>query len=57
LIIPVPPGSRPPSNLCFGGPEQKTLYVTAGDKVFKRETKLTGIRAWEKPVMPPKPGL
>jgi sugar lactone lactonase YvrE/enterochelin esterase-like enzyme len=57
LIIPPPPGSRSPSNLCFGGPEQHTLYMAAGDKVFKRLTKLTGIRAWEKPVMPPKPGL
>ena len=57
LIIPPPPGARFPSNLCFGGPDLKTLYVTAGDKVFKRATKLTGIRAWEKPVMPPKPGL
>ena len=57
LIIPMPPGARAPSNLCFGGPDLKTLYVTAGDKVFKRATKLTGIRAWEKPVMPPKPGL
>ena len=57
LIIPPPPGSRTPSNLCFGGPDQHTLYVTAGDKVFQRLTKLTGIRAWEKPVMPPKPGL
>jgi len=35
----------------------QTLFITAGDKVFKREVKLTGIKAWEKPVMPPKPGL
>ncbi len=57
LIVPTPPDARFPSNLCFGGPEMHTLYVTAGDKVFKRETKLTGIRPWEKPVKPPKPGL
>jgi len=57
LILPPPPGSRAPSNLCFAGPDFQTLYVTAGDKVFKRKTKLTGILAWEKPVLPPKPGL
>jgi sugar lactone lactonase YvrE/enterochelin esterase-like enzyme len=57
LILPPPPGARFPSNLCFGGPDLTTLYITAGDKVFKRETKLAGIKAWEKPVMPPKPGL
>ena len=57
LILPPPPGSRHPSNLCFAGPDMSTLYATAGDKVFKRKTKLTGVKAWEKPVMPPKPGL
>lgn len=57
FIIPPPPGARFPSNLCFAGPGLTTLYATAGDKVFKRKTKLTGVLAWEKPVMPPKPGL
>lgn len=57
LILPPPAGARFPSNLCFGGPGLQTLFITAGDKVFKRKVKLTGIKAWEKPVMPPKPGL
>ena len=57
LILPPPAGARFPSNLCFGGQDKQTLYLTAGDKVFKRKVKLTGINAWEKPVMPPKPGL
>jgi sugar lactone lactonase YvrE/poly(3-hydroxybutyrate) depolymerase len=57
LILPPPAGARFPSNLCFGGPDLKTLYLTAGDKVFKRKVNLVGINAWEKPVMPPKPGL
>jgi sugar lactone lactonase YvrE/enterochelin esterase-like enzyme len=57
LILPPPPGARFPSNLCFGGPGLKTLYITAGDKVFRRETKLPGVKSWEKPVMPPKPKL
>ncbi len=57
LILPMPAGARSPSNLCFGGPTRKTLYATAGDKVFKRETQLTGVMAWEAPVMLPKPKL
>ncbi len=32
------------SNVCFGGKNLDTLYVTAGDKVFKRKTQATGIR-------------
>lgn len=57
LILPMPAGARSPSNLCFAGPERKTLYATAGDKVFKRETQLAGALAWETPVSPPKPRL
>jgi gluconolactonase len=57
LIIPSPVGARFPSNLCFAGPERKTLFATAGDKVFKRETQLTGINAWDAPAAAPKPGL
>ena len=57
LILPMPAGVRNPSNLCFGGPARQTLYATAGDKVFKRETLLTGVLAWEEPVMLPKPKL
>jgi sugar lactone lactonase YvrE len=32
------------SNVCFGGKNLDTLYVTAGDKVFKRKTQATGVR-------------
>jgi sugar lactone lactonase YvrE len=57
LIVTMPQGARAPSNLCFAGPERKTLFATAGDKVFKRETKLVGINAWDAPEAAPKPGL
>lgn len=40
------PGSL--SNACFGGPKLDTLYVTAGDKVFKRKTQATGVRYLKK---------
>ena len=40
----------------FGGPGRTWLYVTQGGKVFRRETRRTGVVAWE-PVKPPQPGL
>jgi sugar lactone lactonase YvrE/enterochelin esterase-like enzyme len=54
-IIPTPTGKI--SNLTFGGPQFDTLYVTAGDKVFKRPTKVTGSNSWAAPTKPPRPGL
>lgn len=44
------------SNVVFGGPDLSTLYVTAGDRVFKREIKRKGVVSWA-PVKPPMPRL
>ncbi len=46
------PGSI--SNIVFGGPNRDTLFVTAGDKVFKRPMKRKGTVSWEL-VKPPRP--
>jgi sugar lactone lactonase YvrE len=46
----------PVTNIAFGGPERAWLYVTQGGKLFRRQTKRTGVVAWE-PVKPPQPGL
>jgi sugar lactone lactonase YvrE/enterochelin esterase-like enzyme len=46
-----------PSNVCFGGKALDTLYVTCGDKVFKRRTKVKGTLSFRPPVLPPKPKL
>jgi gluconolactonase len=46
----------PVSGIAFGGPGRAWLYVTQGGKVFRRETRRTGVVAWE-PVKPPQPGL
>lgn len=32
------------ANVCFGGKNLDTLYVTAGDKVYKRRVQATGVR-------------
>lgn len=45
------------SNLCFGGKDLDILYVTCGDKVFKRKTKVKGVLSSQPPVLPAKPKL
>ena len=49
-ILPTPNGRS--SNLCFGGENFDTLYVTAGDKVFKRKVKTKGANAFQEPIKP-----
>ena len=51
-----PPGNVPISNVFFGGPDRKTLYVTAGDKTFGRRLQRQGVPPGA-PVQPPKPRL
>jgi sugar lactone lactonase YvrE len=50
------PGDGDPSNVVFGGPGLSALYVTSGDKVFRRPIKKKGTLPWVA-VMPPKPRL
>jgi sugar lactone lactonase YvrE len=45
------------SNICFGGKDLDTIYVTCGDKVYKRKLKVKGVLSFQPPVMPPKPKL
>lgn len=54
-IIPTPNGKC--SNLTFGGPNGDMLYVTAGDKVFRRQVKVKGADHAAKPVKPGAPRL
>jgi sugar lactone lactonase YvrE len=54
-IIPVPSGQA--SNLCFGGPDFDTMYVTAGDKVYRRKLKVRGANVFDKPIKPAPPRL
>lgn len=56
-IIPGPLPGRHPSNVDFGGENMEYLYITQGDKVFKRKTKAQGVQFFKDPVLPPKPQL
>jgi sugar lactone lactonase YvrE/enterochelin esterase-like enzyme len=50
------PDAGDPSNVVFGGRDLQTLYVTSGEKVFRRTIKRKGTFPWV-PVLPPKPRL
>ena len=54
-IIPIPAGQ--PSNLCFGGKDFDTVYLTAGDKVYRRKFRTRGANNFEKPYKPVTPRL
>ncbi|MFM7315666.1 MAG: SMP-30/gluconolactonase/LRE family protein [bacterium] len=54
-IIPTPNGKS--SNLTFGGADFRTIYVTAGEKVYRRKVKTTGANAWQEPHKPAAPRL
>lgn len=55
VILPTPNGRS--SNLCFGGENFDTLFVTAGDKVFKRKLNIKGAQGWDLPNKPAAPRL
>ncbi|MEZ5366970.1 MAG: SMP-30/gluconolactonase/LRE family protein, partial [Bryobacterales bacterium] len=50
------PNAGPFTNVVFAGPDLETLYLTAGDKVYRRHMRMKGVKPWET-VKPPKPGL
>ncbi|HYI94125.1 MAG TPA: SMP-30/gluconolactonase/LRE family protein [Bryobacteraceae bacterium] len=50
------PQEAPLTNVLLAGPDLQTLYVTAGDKVYKRQIRRKGVLPWA-PVAPPRPRL
>jgi sugar lactone lactonase YvrE len=54
-IIPTPNGKS--SNITFGGKDFNEIYVTAGEKVYKRKVKTVGANAWQQPHKPAAPRL
>ena len=56
-IIPIPASNGQASNVCFGGADFNILYVSAGDKVFRRKLKTRGVNSFDKPIKPTNPRL
>lgn len=56
-IIPVPASKSASSNVCFGGPEFNILYVSSGDKVYRRKLKTRGANTFSIPIKPVSPRM
>ena len=56
-ILPIPPANSQASNVYFGGASFNILYVTAGDKVFRRKLNTQGCNGFMAPVKPMEPRL
>lgn len=56
-ILPVPPSNNQVSNLYFGGPDFNILYISAGDKIFRRKLNTRGANNFEAPFRPANPRL
>ena len=54
-ILPVPSGMS--SNCTLGGKNFDVLYVSCGDKVYRRKLKTRGANSFEQPYKPAKPRL
>jgi len=57
VILPLPIHTGQPVQLCFGGPNFDILYVSCGDKIFRRKLKVKGLNDFDAPVKPAKPHL
>ena len=55
VILPSPNGKV--SNVTFGGAARDTLFITAGDKIFKRKLKAKAAPSYDAPIKPKAPGL
>jgi enterochelin esterase-like enzyme/sugar lactone lactonase YvrE len=55
-IIGLPSGTGGASGVFFGGPERRWLYVTDGEKLFRRQVKRRGAESWNA-TKPPAPRL
>jgi len=56
-ILPAPPSNSQTSNVCFGGPDFNILYVSAGDKVYRRKLKTRGANTFDELRRPANPRL
>jgi gluconolactonase len=56
-ILPTPRSNGQTSNVCFGGRDFNILYVSAGDKIFRRKLKTRGSNTFTDPRKPGNPRM
>lgn len=56
-ILPLPLSNFSASNVCFGGPGFNILYVSYGDKVYRRKLRTRAANTFDAPMKPAAPRL
>lgn len=56
-ILPLPVSTAQSSNCCFAGPDFNIIYVSCGDKIYRRKLKVRGANSFDNPVKPASPRL
>jgi gluconolactonase len=56
-VLPLPFSGFNPSNICFGGPDFNIMYVSVGDKVYRRKLNTRGANSFNPPIKPVLPKL
>jgi sugar lactone lactonase YvrE/predicted alpha/beta superfamily hydrolase len=56
-MLPLPLSNFRTSNVCFGGRDFNILYVSMGDKVYRRKLNTRGANTFEPPIKPANPRL
>ena len=56
-IVPAPQRGASLSNVEFGGANMDEMYITNGDKVFRRKVRVKGVLSWRAPIKPAPPRL
>ena len=56
-ILPLPGSKASATSVCFGGAEFDILYVTCGDKVYRRKLRTRAANTFSKPIKPSNPRL
>jgi gluconolactonase len=45
------------TDVCLGGKNLDELYLTSGDKLWRRKTRAKGVLPYREPIVPPAPRL
>jgi sugar lactone lactonase YvrE len=56
-ILPLPLSKWQASNVCFGGADFNILYVSYGDKVYRRKLRTRAANTFDDPIKPMNPHL
>jgi sugar lactone lactonase YvrE len=56
-ILRLPESGMWATDVCLGGKNLDELYLTSGDKLWRRKTRAKGVLPYRDPIVPPAPRL